>query len=161
MIPRRSLRLPSASAVLLASLLLMPGGAFAGDWVEYVDESSSRIAADTSVGLTDQEEKDIASGDVDKDGDTDLVIVRKVPFSNAGGRRNVLFMNESGKRLADAALDIMGPAGQLKPGCPHAPLGGRFERSYRYTVVDTIGGGASEIQKNIIATRGLGLPRNF
>jgi hypothetical protein len=72
-----------------------------------------------------------------------------------------LFMNESGKRLADAALDIMGPAGQLKPGCPHAPLGGRFERSYRYTVVDTIGGGASEIQKNIIATRGLGLPRNF
>ena len=40
-------------------------------------------------------------------------------------------------------------------------LGGRFERSYRYTVVDTIGGGASEIQKNIIARRALGLPKNF
>ena len=69
-----------------------------------------------------------------------------------------LFMNETGQRVADAALDLLGPAGQLKPGADGAPLGGRFERSYRYTVVDTIGGGASEIQKNIIARRRLGLP---
>jgi len=72
-----------------------------------------------------------------------------------------LYMNECGKRVADAALDILGPEAQLKPGEDGAPLGGRFERSYRYTVVDTIGGGASEIQKNIIARRGLGLPPNF
>jgi alkylation response protein AidB-like acyl-CoA dehydrogenase len=55
----------------------------------------------------------------------------------------------------------MGPAGALRPGADGAPLGGRFERSYRYTVVDTIGGGTSEVQKNIIAGRGLGLPRTF
>jgi len=72
-----------------------------------------------------------------------------------------LFMNETGQRVANRALDIMGPEGQLKPGEPGAPAGGRFERSYRYTVVDTIGGGASEIQKNIIGRRGLGLPPNF
>jgi alkylation response protein AidB-like acyl-CoA dehydrogenase len=72
-----------------------------------------------------------------------------------------LFMNETGQHVADAALDLLGPAGQLKPGSDDAPLGGRFERSYRYTVVDTIGGGASEIQKNIIARRGLGLPPCF
>jgi hypothetical protein len=72
-----------------------------------------------------------------------------------------LFMSEFGKRVASAALDIMGPEGQLKPDEEGAPLNGRFERSYRYTVVDSIGGGASEIQKNIIAGRGLGLPRNF
>lgn len=72
-----------------------------------------------------------------------------------------LYMNTLGQRLADAALDIMGPAGTLKPGAPDAPLNGRFERSYRYTVVDTIGGGTSEIQKNIIARRGLGLPPNY
>jgi hypothetical protein len=69
-----------------------------------------------------------------------------------------LFMNECSKRTANAALDLMGAAAQLKPGEDGAPQGGRFERSYRYTVVDTIGGGTSEIQKNIIARRKLGLP---
>jgi 3-oxocholest-4-en-26-oyl-CoA dehydrogenase alpha subunit len=38
---------------------------------------------------------------------------------------------------------------------------GRSEMSYRYSVIDTIGGGASEIQKNILARRKLGLPKNF
>jgi hypothetical protein len=69
-----------------------------------------------------------------------------------------LFMNETGKRVASAALDLLGPDAQLEAGEPGAPVGGRFARSYRYTVVDTIGGGTSEIQKNIIARRGLGLP---
>jgi alkylation response protein AidB-like acyl-CoA dehydrogenase len=72
-----------------------------------------------------------------------------------------LFMNECSKRTANAALDLMGADAQLKPGEDGAPAGGRFERSYRYTVVDTIGGGTSEIQKNIIARRKLGLPANF
>jgi hypothetical protein len=72
-----------------------------------------------------------------------------------------LFMTGLGQRVAGAALDLMGPAGQLRAGEEAAPLRGRFERSYRYTVVDTIGGGTSEIQKNIIARRGLGLPPTF
>ena len=72
-----------------------------------------------------------------------------------------LFMNETGQRVANAALDLIGADAQLKPGSPDAPIGGRFERSYRYTVVDTIGGGTSEIQKNIIARRGLGLPSSY
>jgi alkylation response protein AidB-like acyl-CoA dehydrogenase len=72
-----------------------------------------------------------------------------------------LFMNEAGKRVANAALELLGPGAQLKPGAAGAPLGGRFERSYRYTVVDTIGGGTSEIQKNIIARRALGLPASY
>ena len=59
------------------------------------------------------------------------------------------------------ALDLLGAEAQLKPGSADAPIGGRFERSYRYTVVDTIGGGTSEVQKNIIARRKLGLPKNF
>ena len=72
-----------------------------------------------------------------------------------------LYMNETGQRVANRALDVMGAAGQLKPQQEGAPVDGRFERSYRYTVVDTIGGGTSEVQKNIIARRGLGLPQNF
>jgi alkylation response protein AidB-like acyl-CoA dehydrogenase len=69
-----------------------------------------------------------------------------------------LFMNECSKKTANAALDLIGSEGQLEKGEPGAPLAGRFARSYRYTVVDTIGGGTSEIQKNIIARRKLGLP---
>ncbi len=72
-----------------------------------------------------------------------------------------VFMTELGKRVASQALDLMGAEGQLRAGEAEAPLGGRFERSYRYTVVDTIGGGTSEIQKNVIARRGLGLPPSF
>ncbi len=72
-----------------------------------------------------------------------------------------VYMTELGKRVANQALDLMGVEGQLRAGQPEAPLEGRFERSYRYTVVDTIGGGTSEIQKNVIARRGLGLPPNF
>jgi len=37
-----------------------------------------------------------------------------------------LLMNETGKRLADTALDLLGPAGQARAGEPGAPLGGRF-----------------------------------
>jgi alkylation response protein AidB-like acyl-CoA dehydrogenase len=72
-----------------------------------------------------------------------------------------LYMNECGKRLASAALDLLGPEAALEAGQPDAPLRGRFARSYRYTVVDTLGGGTSEIQKNIIARRGLGLPPSY
>jgi alkylation response protein AidB-like acyl-CoA dehydrogenase len=72
-----------------------------------------------------------------------------------------LFMTQLGQRVADAALDLQGAAGQLRAGEDDAPIGGRFERSYRYTVVDTIGGGTSEIQKNIIGRRALGLPQSF
>lgn len=72
-----------------------------------------------------------------------------------------LFATEHSKRLADASMDIAGPGGQLRVNTEDAPMKGRAESTYRYTVIDTIGGGASEIQKNILARRKLGLPKNF
>ncbi len=72
-----------------------------------------------------------------------------------------LFATELSRRLASAAMDIGGPGSQLRVRTDDAPMKGRSESTYRYTVIDTIGGGSSEIQKNIIARRGLGLPKNF
>jgi alkylation response protein AidB-like acyl-CoA dehydrogenase len=72
-----------------------------------------------------------------------------------------LYATELSRRLADASMDIAGPGSQLRVKTPGAPMGGRAESTYRYTVIDTIGGGTSEIQKNIIARRKLGLPKNF
>ncbi len=72
-----------------------------------------------------------------------------------------LYATELSQRLADAAMDIAGPGSQLRVHTEDAPMKGRSESTYRYTVIDTIGGGASEIQKNIIARRKLGLPKNF
>lgn len=69
-----------------------------------------------------------------------------------------LYSTELGRRLADFALDCLGPMGLLRKTAEDAPASGKWEHSYRATVVDTIGGGSSEIQKNIIARRGLALP---
>src|SRR5882724_4639701 len=72
-----------------------------------------------------------------------------------------LFATELSQRIADAAMDIAGPGSQLRVKTKDAPMEGRSESTYRYTVIDTIGGGASEVQKNVIARRKLGLPKNF
>jgi len=72
-----------------------------------------------------------------------------------------LYATELSRRLANASMDIAGPGSQLRVKTPEAPMAGRAESTYRYTVIDTIGGGTSEIQKNIIARRRLGLPKNF
>jgi 3-oxocholest-4-en-26-oyl-CoA dehydrogenase alpha subunit len=72
-----------------------------------------------------------------------------------------LFATEFSRRLANASMDLGAPGTQLRVHTEEAPMVGRSESTYRYTVIDTIGGGSSEIQKNIIARRGLGLPKNF
>jgi alkylation response protein AidB-like acyl-CoA dehydrogenase len=73
-----------------------------------------------------------------------------------------LYATEFSRRLANASMDLGGPGSQVRVNTnDDAPMAGRAESTYRYTVIDTIGGGTSEVQKNIIARRGLGLPKNF
>ncbi len=72
-----------------------------------------------------------------------------------------LFATSTSQKIANAMVDLAGPVGQYRVHEEGAPLRGRPDMTYRYSVIDTIGGGASEIQKNIIARRGLGLPKNF
>ena len=56
-------------------------------------------------------------------------------------------------------LEIVGQAGYLAEGSPGAVLGGHLEQRARGQTIFTFGGGTNEIQRDIIAWLGLGLPR--
>jgi alkylation response protein AidB-like acyl-CoA dehydrogenase len=70
-----------------------------------------------------------------------------------------VFSSEYVQRQARVGLGIMGLYGGLWGDGPRARLHGRFAKSYVATVGSAIAGGTSEIQRNIIAQRGLGLAR--
>jgi alkylation response protein AidB-like acyl-CoA dehydrogenase len=56
-------------------------------------------------------------------------------------------------------MEVLGPVAFLRAGSPGALLRGRIERSYQGVLVLTFGGGTNEIQRDIIAMLGLGMPR--
>ncbi|HUC35627.1 MAG TPA: acyl-CoA dehydrogenase family protein [Acidimicrobiales bacterium] len=56
-------------------------------------------------------------------------------------------------------LGIVGAAGYIAPGSPGAALEGRLERQARHAQINTFGGGVNEIQREIVATAGLGMTR--
>ena len=68
-----------------------------------------------------------------------------------------LFNTELSQRIARTAMKMIGTSAQLMGS--DAPMKGRAPASYVQTVSSTIAGGTSEVQRNIVATRGLGLPR--
>ena len=69
-----------------------------------------------------------------------------------------LFASELNQRIARTGMKVLGLYGQLYGA--DAPMKGRYESSYMTSLASTIAGGTSEIQRNIIAQRGLGLPRD-
>ena len=69
-----------------------------------------------------------------------------------------LFNSELSQRIARSATKAMGTYGQLTGG-DRAPMRGRAAGRYMGSLSSTIAGGTSEVQRGIIATRGLGLPR--
>ncbi len=104
---------------VLAALVALAAPLPAQDWLEWQNVTVSNINAAPSVGSNDVEEKDFATGDFDLDGDIDLVVARKLPFTTFGNRPNVLFMNVNGVltdmtatfapdlAIADNARDVM------------------------------------------------------
>jgi 3-oxocholest-4-en-26-oyl-CoA dehydrogenase alpha subunit len=56
-------------------------------------------------------------------------------------------------------LGVVGAGGYLSPKSPGAVLGGRLERAARHAQINTFGGGVNEIQREIVATAGLGMTR--
>jgi hypothetical protein len=84
-------------------------------WLEFRNETSTRLQSAPGVGVSDPEEKDYAWGDVNNDGWIDLVVVRKQPFTTSGRRPNVLFLNENGvltDRTTEFASDSDVPGDQ-------------------------------------------------
>jgi 3-oxocholest-4-en-26-oyl-CoA dehydrogenase alpha subunit len=57
-------------------------------------------------------------------------------------------------------LGIVGAGGYLSPGSPGAVLAGRLEQSARQAQINTFGGGVNEVQREIVATAGLGMVRS-
>jgi alkylation response protein AidB-like acyl-CoA dehydrogenase len=70
-----------------------------------------------------------------------------------------LYSTELDQRIAATGIKMLGLYGQLKRGSERAKLEGGMAAMLMYATTSTIGGGTSEVQRNIIAQRGLGLPR--
>ena len=87
----------TGAVTLTAAVFATNALAGGGGWVNFEDVTDTVMPAafnDPALSTNDDEEKDYAWGDVDNDGDIDLVCVRKQPFTSTGKRVNVLFMNE-------------------------------------------------------------------
>jgi len=66
---------------------------------------------------------------------------------------------ELNHQIAALAIDALGELGVLYHEGPHLRAKGAWQRNYMFDLGLIIGGGTAQIQKNIIAERGLGLPR--
>jgi len=70
-----------------------------------------------------------------------------------------LYHSELTAELRQLGAQILGPAGALMPDDPDVVLDGHFSEGLLLSLLHTIGGGTSEIQRDLISTTGLGLPR--
>ncbi|HWP65408.1 MAG TPA: acyl-CoA dehydrogenase family protein [Candidatus Limnocylindria bacterium] len=70
-----------------------------------------------------------------------------------------LLWSEADVRMKELAIEIEGAYGVLQRGCPRAVDAGRWQYEYLWSRAATIYAGTSEVQRNIISQRVLGLPR--
>ena len=82
---------------------------------------------------------------------------RQVPNYEAAMLK--LLVSETEQRLVNTAMQIFGLYSQIQEGSKWAQLNGKYERIYRDSLESLITRGTSEIMRNVIAGRGLGLPR--
>jgi 3-oxocholest-4-en-26-oyl-CoA dehydrogenase alpha subunit len=70
-----------------------------------------------------------------------------------------VFSTETYVEVLRLLLEVVGSAGLLRAGSPGALLLGRLENEYRRCQINTFGGGATEVLRDMVAQLGLGLPR--
>jgi alkylation response protein AidB-like acyl-CoA dehydrogenase len=76
-----------------------------------------------------------------------------------GASVNKLVSTELNHDIAAMALEVMGSYGLLERHARHVVDRGSWPIEFMFTLGLVIGGGTSQIQKNIISERGLGMPR--
>jgi alkylation response protein AidB-like acyl-CoA dehydrogenase len=69
-----------------------------------------------------------------------------------------VYGTEMAVKIYEWMMEVVGPASAVKEGSPGAVLRGRLERMYRSALILTFGGGTNEVQRDIIAMAGLGMP---
>ncbi|HXH20406.1 MAG TPA: acyl-CoA dehydrogenase family protein [Dehalococcoidia bacterium] len=97
----------------------------------------------------------------------EMLVYRILHLQNVGMIPNYeasmgkLYRSELNQRIAATGMKLIGLYGlNYDPQSPYAPNRAQYPRSYLGSVSGTIAAGTSEIQRNIIAQRGLGLPRD-
>ncbi|MEE9284220.1 MAG: acyl-CoA dehydrogenase family protein [Dehalococcoidia bacterium] len=88
-----------------------------------------------------------------------LDVERGAGVANVEASINKLFGTELQQRIARAAMDLAGLYGQLRLGSPRTLDGDDVAKAYEASLIGTVAGGSNEINRTVIATRGLGLPR--
>lgn len=84
-------------SLLLALTFVFSFSIAEAQWLDWANETSTRLTL-TTVANSDDEEKDMWAADLNNDGDEDLIVVRKEPFSTSSepGKTNLLLMNVNG-----------------------------------------------------------------
>lgn len=87
-----------------------------------------------------------------------IIAQGKTPLGEASMAK--VWSSELRYRMHSMAMDLLGRHGGLRRESGEvAPIAGRLESTYRGSPILRFGGGTNEVQRDIIATRGLGLPR--
>jgi alkylation response protein AidB-like acyl-CoA dehydrogenase len=87
-----------------------------------------------------------------------MVAAGEVPVAEASIAR--MHGTQLEQAVGHVGLELLGPAGQLRVDDGWAPLRGEIHRQWVRNIPTTIAAGTLEVQKNIVARRGLGLPRS-
>ena len=100
------------TSLLVVLLFLISGNVFS-QWINFIDQTDDRIVISNvndndDSNAVDDMEKDFVVGDYDNNGYDDLIVVRKNPFSFAGGKTDLILMNDGNGELVDRT-DIFAP----------------------------------------------------
>ncbi len=133
--------------------------------LHHAESWASSTASDGTIPLSDPDvRRRIAR--VAMESEVSMLMQRRCVWMSEQGRVPVaegpmskLFSTEALERASQDIVELVGPDGLRSYFEPTAPERGRFDHTMRFALGTTIYAGTSEIQRTIIAQRGLGLPR--